>query len=304
MDRRNFLKRGVMGASGAVVAGKADDGGPAEARRRPPLAPADLDAYIEVMDAGVARIREWPLSESFSGFAFDSPASEELVRTAVHSLYVTGMFGDLPVENQVDPRVQRRLWDAQPVMDEALARMETFIAEVTPERLARAQSTLRDRPEVLHAIVDTIDREGAESGVSEARRGQLRAIFGEVGWRLQKQPPDLVIREYTEKVERVTASDVAAEARQRWLAARVGADAFWDVQESLRDRRISRGLKAMGIGILAFGVGAALVTLGDDHNADALIWLGLIPGITGGSILFVAGLVILISGLATSREAT
>ena len=305
MDRRDFIRHGALGASGAVAGGHVPRDGLSPAPKRPPLAPHDMIAHLAKVDRGVERISQWPLSESFPGLAGDVQ-QESLGRNAMHSLFMTGMFGDLPVENQLDPRMQDRLWESQAVMDEALAGVEGFLMTRTPEQLSRVRATLRERPQVLRGIIDTLDDEASRSGVSVARGAQLRTLFTEVGWRMEKQPPALIIGEYISKVQRAAATDVESEARQRWLMSRLSEETFWQAQESLRKRRISRGLKAMGIGVLLFLAGAALVALGVDDNGDGnspLLWIGLVPGITGGSILFVTGFIILIVGAVTPADA-
>ena len=159
---------------------------------------------------------------------------------------------------------------------------------------------------MLRDIITVVDSEAERSGVSEARRAQLRAMFTDVGWRLENQPPVLIVDEYVGKVERVTASNIEDAARQRWLTARYGEEIFWQAQESLRQRRISRGLKAMGIGAVLFLAGLLLVSASDgdvtSDNSDALLWIGLVPGITAGSVLFVVGFIILIVGALTSED--
>ena len=304
MDRRDFIRRGAVGASGVVAGGGVRPPSPTDGSKRPAGA-VDMTAYLKKVDAGLERIAQWPLSESFGEVVGDSGPLDALGRKSFHSLYMTGMFGDLPVEGQLDTRMQDRMWAAQPVMDEALAEMQDFLSGQTPEQLSRLRSTLRERPEVLRNIVSTLEEEAARSGVSESRRAQLRTMFSEVGWRLENQPPPLIVGEYLGKIEKVSASDIESEARQRWLAARVGEDAFWQAQASLRDRRISRGLKAMGIGALLFIAGLVLVSVSDGDvsgDGDALLWIGLIPGITVGSIFFVVGLIILLVGASTSAD--
>lgn len=309
VDRRHFLSRGAVGVSGILAAREASGEVPRDETLpdadRPALPPDEMDAYLATMDAGAARLAAWPLHESFPGLPADRPELAAVGRAAMHSLYMAGMFGDLPLENQVDRRVQDRLWASQPVMDEALSGIEDYLARRTATDLAGVRETLRSRPEVLHAIIGTVDEEAGRSGVSDARRAQLRTLFTEVGWRLTNQPPELIVREYADKVERVTASDVQSEARRRWLASRVGEAAFWQAQESLRKRRISRGLRAMGIGVVLLAGGALLISLGSRGGGnEALLWIGLIPGITGGSIFLVIGLITLLAGALTARDAT
>ncbi len=308
MDRRGFLRHGAVGASG-LVAGDA-----LRPERRPvagrvkAMPTDDMDAYLVKIDEGASRLLRWPLADRLPALKQPGFDGEDLARKAMHSLFITGMFGDLPPEQQVHPGMQDRMWDAGEAMDAALDGMTSFLESRTPADLVEVRRALNDRPELLHEIIDTIDHEAELSGVSEPRRAQLRAMFTETGWRLRSQAPELMIDEYLDKVEKVVASDVEDAARQRWLAAKMGEEVFWQAQESLRKRRINRGLKAMGIGALLFLAGLALVSASDsdvtDDDGDALLWLGLVPGITGGSILFVAGLVILLVGAATPEEAT
>lgn len=308
MKRRDFIKRSAVGASGIVVGGTAADSlEGVEPPKAKVLPPEDMEAYLATVDEGVSRLSEWPLAESFPGLSDAELDGESLARKAMLSLYVAGMFGDLAVENQIHAGMQDRLWAVQPTMDEALDDMTDFVHRQTPEQLASVRATLRARPEVLRDVITLVDTEAERSGVSEARRAQLRAMFTDVAWRLENQPPGLIIDEYVGKVERVAASDIEDAARQRWLTARYGEEIFWQAQESLRQRRISRGLKAMGIGALLFLAGVLLVSASDgditDDDNDALLWIGLVPGITVGSILFVVGFIILLVGAATSEDA-
>ncbi|MDH5591191.1 MAG: hypothetical protein OEZ65_16565 [Gemmatimonadota bacterium] len=305
MDRRHFLKRGAIGASGVVAAGAVT---PLEGTERPQpkvFPPDDMEKYLDTVDHGVFRMSRWPLADRFPGLRGNGYDGETLARDAMISLYMTGMFGDLPAEYRAHTGMQDRMWAAQPTMDRALDGVMEFLRSRTPDDLSRVRSTLRDRPEVLHEVVTTIDTEAARSGVSESRRAQLRTMFTDVAWRLANQPPELIIDEYVGKVERATASDVESAARQRSQAAHATEEMFWQEQKSLRERRISRGLRRMGIGAALFGVGLLLVAAsdGDIDDGGALMWIGLVPGITVGSILFTVGLVTLLIGAATDRDA-
>lgn len=309
MDRRDFLRRGAIGASGAVVGAGVPE--PAKAARSRPVVvppPSDMDEYVRGIDRGVERLSEWPVADRFPGFGGDKARLNDLAQKSLHTLFVTGMFGDLPVDKQLHPAMQDRLWASQETMDQALEGMTDFLTSRSAEQLERVRGTLRDRPEVLEEIILTVDEEAERSGLSEPRRGQLRAMFNEASWRLKSQPPRLMVDEYVSKVERATASDIESQARQRWIAARYGEEIFWQAQESLRQRRISRGLKAMGIGALLFAAGVVLVSASDNDigsdDGGLLLWIGLVPGITVGSIMFVVGFIILLVGAATPDDQT
>ena len=306
MDRRAFFMKGTLGASGLAVGGK-----PAlvSAAQRGGSLLYGMDDYMVQVDAGLARIDEWSIKSAIPDFTGDSAEIDELGRKSLKSLFLTGMFVDLPVEAQVHPGMQDRMWAMQQTMDEATDGMMAFLGRQTPETLAPVRSALRNDPSAVRKVADFVDREAALTGISDARRAQTRTMFEQAGWRLEHQPPTLLINEYLDKVEKVAASDVESEAQQRWIAAKVGEKVFWaqEAQRSRRERRISRGLKTMGIGLLIGAVGGLLIAASDtsitDSNAGGLVWVGAVAA-TVGSIFFLVGLTILLVGAATSASAT
>lgn len=302
MDRRDFIRQGALGASGAIFTGGMEGPPSLDVAHDGRVAPSDLDAYVATMDAGMERIGQWSLAESFP--TMDPMVSEfdGLARTSMQTLFMTAMFGDLPLETQLDARVQDRIAAAQDVMDEACGGMHDFLSGRSPEEFERVRSTLRTRPDVLWQVTRTLEGEAVRAGASEARRAQLRNMFTEVGWRLEHQPPSLMVAEYLDKVQRVATADVRVAARGRWMAARVSDEFLWQAQEqSARRRRISRGGRMMGIGALLIAGGLALVAI-DDGDEGPLMWIGLVPGVTVGSILYALGFVVLLAGLATSES--
>jgi hypothetical protein len=280
-----------------------------------------MDAYLARMDEGLARIGRWSITADRPGFAGDRAATDTLARSAIRTLYLTGMLGDLPVEQQLHSGMQERLWSELPMMDEAVDRMEDFLASRTDADLARVQAALRGPDRVAERIADALDAEAERVGVSAWRRRQVRDTIALAAWRLAHQPPALIVHEYMDKIARVDASDIALEARRRWLATQVGERVFWaragaagglvttdaiaDSARATRDRRIARGAKAMGIGILVFALGAGLTALGasDNNESGAAIGIGLVTA-TVGSIWFLVGLIILMVGLTTPGDET
>lgn len=305
MDRRDFIKRGAVGATGLAAGARPEQ----VAGKEPPaaalLSSDEMDTYLKKVDEGGGRILRWPLAEQLQLSGALAPEREELARKAMYSLYMAGMFGDLHIENQLHPGMQDRMWAAAPIMDAALDEMADFLSSRPAEHLDSLRAVMRDRPEVSHRLITLVDEEALGSGVSEPRRAQLRAMFTDTGWRLGNQPPSLVIDEYLGRVDRVTVSDVDDLARERWLMSRVSEEVFWQAQESLRQQRINKGLRRMGIGAALFAGGALLVSLGDNggDGGSVIQWIGLIPGITGGSVLFVIGFFTLLAGLVTSEDA-
>jgi len=313
MDRRAFVQAGAVSGLALAVAPTAAPAVPPPTIPRPgPV--DDMDAYLARVDAGMERIGRWSVTADFPAFAGDKEAMDALGRTAMQTLFVTGMLGDLPVEQQLHPGMQERVWAAVPLMDEALDRTRDFLTTRTDEDLASVQAALRSPHRAAEQVADFLDEEAARTGVSPWRREQLRGMVALAGWRLANQPPDLMIHEYLDKIDRVDASDIAAEAKRRWLAAQVGERLFWaradaadgliepralaDPAQSRRERTIAKGAKAMGMGILVFAAGAGLTALGGDLDSG-VTWVGLVTG-TVGAIWFVIGFLTLLVGLVMS----
>jgi hypothetical protein len=304
LHRRDFIRAGTLGATGASLTSE-----PASTGATEPLPVSDMDEYLSRIDAGMERIAQWSPSSEFPGHGGDSAAIDSLARKSLRTLFMTGMFADLPVEGQVHPGAQDRIWAAMPEMDEASEEMTAFLRAQRPEDLQRVQETLRSQPELRQRIGETLDREAERCGVSEWRRRQMQVILGQEGWRLEHQPPALVVDEYLTKIEKVSATDVTSQARQTWLSAKVSERVFWEdlagdgpapppQARSLRSQRIRRGAKLMGIAILIGGAGGIAVAIG----SDAAVAAGAVL-LTVGAIVFLVALIILLVGLATSSTA-
>lgn len=291
MDRRRFL--GVNAASAAsILAGSASASALRLPERRPDEMPADMDAYLARIDAGMARLGEWSSAEQFPNWSGDRAAVDAMGRAALQAMYFTGMVGDLPTDGQLHPGIQQRIESTMPVMDAAVDRMTAFLRERPASDLAVVQAALRDH-DAGARIISLIDDGAASLGLSEWRRAQTRTLFANIEWRLRNQPPELMVSEYVGKIERMVAADAREEAATQELAARAAEAAFWQVQaKSKRDKRISRGTRTMGFGILVFAGGAAIVAAGGV--------VGLFIG-TVGVIMVLVGLIILLVGLATSE---
>ncbi|NIQ54866.1 MAG: hypothetical protein GWN71_16210 [Gammaproteobacteria bacterium] len=292
------MKKGAVGASG-LAAGSA---GCAPLLTGAGLGSGgtDVSAYLEQFDRATLRLQAWDFSTAFPDYRGDRAALDTVGRNAIRTLYVTGMFGDLPIEGQVHPAVQERMWAAQPVLDGTIDAMTTLLSGMTPEDHARLQRGVRTHPDVVERLVEVVDAQAAVSGLSEARREQFRSQVQHVTWRLENQPPRLLIDEYLTKVRKVSAAEVETAAYQRWLTARVGEEAFWQEEQSKRDRRISGGLRTMGIGAIILGASGLLLLVAS--GADIALGIGAV-GATVGSIFILVGLIRLLLGLATSRDA-
>jgi len=317
MDRRAFLDAGAM--SGLLLATPRRSADPAHAPPLPRPGPVDdMEAYLQRIDAGMERIGAWSVTSAYPHFTGDREATDALARSALQTLFLTGMLGDLPLEQQVHPGMQERMWAALPLMDDAFDRMHDYLDSRTPADLERVQAALRGSDDVAERVADALDAEAERTGVSAWRRQQVRATLALAAWRMTTQPPALIIDEYQDKIDRVDGSDIAAEARRRWLTARVSEQLFWarvdaapggptaramltDRAQSQRERRIAKGARGMGIGLLIFAGGAALTAAGAGNN-EGVTAFGLITA-TVGSIWFLIGFINLLIGLGTPDDA-
>jgi hypothetical protein len=298
MQRRSFLATVATSATSSMILGPAELRAAEEAGKEYVEMPSpDMDAYVARVDAGVARIRSSSITAGKSGFVGDATEIDALSRDTFEALFLTGMLGDLPLPAQTHEGMQKRLEAAMPVFDRAANGMQTFIASRTDEQLAFVQQALRTEG-TSEQIIATIDAEAERTGVSPQRRLQTRKMLEHLTWRLANQPPRLLVGEYLEKVEKVADTDLEAEARQRQVASKLGEEAFWTAQQqqvlSKRDRRIRRGAKVMGIGVLVFAGGGLIVAAG----AFAGVFL-----MTVGVVMVLIGLIMLLVGLGTKRDA-
>lgn len=291
MDRRRFL--GVNAASAAsLLAGTSTAPMLRLPDRRPDEMPADMDAYLERIDDGMAHLGRWSSAHHFPDWQGDRASVDALGRAALQSIFLTGMVGDLPTEGQVHAGVQQRIRAAMPIMDEAVDSMTAYLRARPEGELAIVQAALRDHGAGAR-VIGLMDTAAEQLGLSEWRRAQTRTLLAGVEWRLRNLAPELVISEYVGKVERMVAADAREEAATQALAARAAEAAFWATEMSKRDRRISRGARTMGYGVLVFAGGAAIVMA------------GAFPGVfvgTVGVVMFLVGFLILLVGLATPQS--
>lgn len=307
MQRRDFL---ALCTAPAVAAGGGTraSGAPYGPAPSFPLAPPpDMEAYLARVDAGFERIGRW--SPAFGEAPLDDPGKRaDLARGSVQAMFLTGMLGDLPLDRQLDRGMQDRILRSMPLFDDVTDGMTDFLASRTREDFDHVQTALR-QPGASDRLIAALDAEAELTGVSAPRRAQTRQLLQQVTWRLANQPPALLVGEYLGKVEKVTATDVPSEARQRRLATRVGEKAFWTLQEqptpagggtapAQGKKGGRRGAKVLGIGLIVFAAGAAMAAA---TEGDAAVGTGLIAG-TVGIVMILVGLVMLLTSSSKPKS--
>lgn len=240
MDRRNFLKAGAVAGGGmglsAVGCGAVMEGLSAvPVPSLDELAALNMDGFLKSLDTSLGYLRSSSsldslVSKDVQDLARKDPRfskSEEVVRSTMRQLLLTGSFSDLPEVGRLHPGMQARMWSSVQEMDDAVGGMNKMLTSLTPTERADISRLLREDPTVTERVLQTLDEEGAKAGVNEKRRNHMREVGKHACFRL-RQSTGLFIDEHDDKVKKVSARDGSVEAFQRRFMAQMGETAFWD----------------------------------------------------------------------------
>ncbi len=237
MDRRDLLKMGALAGVGGLtsVAGSSCaifPGGGQLGNLNVPNLP-EMDSYLAKIDRGMEKISAWDLARDYG---INDPAFErqcELGRKSMRSMYMAGMFGDLPEEGQVHPGMQERIVRALPEMDEAIFSTTDNLEKMTASEKTDLQRVLRDRKDPGMMIAQEIDEEAGLVHLSKKRRLQTRHIITQANWRLRNQSPDLLINEVVAKVRKMSDQRGSQAEMQRKVTAKMSQKAFFEKRQRL-----------------------------------------------------------------------
>ena len=226
MKRRDFLISGM----GALAAGVTGCTGISQliAPNWQNITPAEMDRFLIGLDGTMNSITENPEGGRFlSEFQQKSPSEKDarLFRQGMRSLLLVGNFGDLSVEGQVHPGVQKRLQYSAPEIDAAVFGTMDQIKSLSPTARADMQSALREDPALGDRVLEAIDLEAASVESSDRRRKQLHVMGKHIIGRL-KHSSDMFINEYVAKCEKLTSHPGSVAETQRFMMARMGQAAF------------------------------------------------------------------------------
>jgi hypothetical protein len=254
---------------------------------------------------------------------------DALARKALRTLYFTAMFNDLPEKNQRHPEMQKRMQKQLPEIDDAIFGMAAYLDSQSKEDLDELQQILKKNRDTGAKISEAINKEAKRIGVPLARRAQIRTMATYGAWRMQAQPPSLLVEEYVGKVKKVAAKHGQAEALKRYLATSMGDRAFWKHQRKLAQvvphpapepmqatplqPEVKRPSPSPGGGVL--NAGAVLMGITVVLGAWGGVMVGTLASLSGGWLVgavmlthgvltLVAGLVCLIVGAAKNANAT
>jgi hypothetical protein len=323
MKRRGFLK----GSIGTLAAGATSNAalGDIIAPNWANVSPPEMDHFLTDLDSAMDRIENEPNGGRYvTKLLNHTPNDQEalLFRKSMRSLLLVGNFGDLSIQGQVHPGVQRRLNYSAPEIDSALQEIVNELKSLSPEDIADIKLALSRDRNLGEQVLEAIHLESKNIGVPARRRHQLR-VMGKRILRRLKHSPGLLIDEYVGKYEKLTAptesgqdmrpSDriretrilEAKEAALRWekMHLKETPIEYNRLQDDTDDReeKYRKRWRALGIGAIITATGALLIAItgGLDDDSEGLGGVGVVLGVTVGPTLMLIGLII---GIVRSGE--
>ncbi len=267
----------------------------------------DMDEYIALFDEGLLKIRT---GEGVKALEV-ALEQETYTRSIIESLYVAGMFADLPVEAQLHPEMQARVQTAMPVMDEAAARVMARIDAMDDMEMGRLAEAMRSPANPAMRVAQYIDAKAGLCHVSPSRRVKTRTMFNVIESRMRTQPPALFLDEVVSRSRKLIQRSNAPGSTERLLLARVGQQEYeatiahyeavtlyWGQRCKAIHPNWGRGVASAGGIIMGLG-SMSLLSGGIILSEVSLLGAGML---TVGGLLFLAGLIIVCVGIAFSNK--
>lgn len=259
-------------------------------------------------------------------------------RAAARTLYFTGAFMELEEHQRLHPGVQVRLRRLAPEMDVAVDGMATLLESQSPDEHRALRDTLRTNPSLADRIGEDLHRVAKEDGFGFLRRVDLRLAVKDLVARMSAQNPALVLDPPVQKVRKIQAHPRTDAEQERILVTRVGEKAFWEFQQrslqavaqwdqiyaarpalylgaleetypapppkstpqERKDHTIRDGLIVMGVGLGTMALGGLFYLFSAGGSVSWATGTAVVLGVTVGPMILLAGLIVLIVGLAMS----
>ena len=170
-------------------------------------------------------------------------AQDAMFRRLLSTVLLTQGFRELPLETQVHPAVQDRMWKHSDLIANTVFEIGDMLANLDETQRKNIQTTMRKEPDLAMTLGEALDDRAGRAGLSRSRRKQLRAMMQQTTFRLRDQHPAAVIDEYVDKVDRLrpTSPD---HARAIDAAEELSERAFWRRQHLQLDDPNATGAPA------------------------------------------------------------
>jgi len=326
MDRRKFIERlsvSLAAASAATLQSCSSTGGKYLRSSRN----VNVQHLLNRIDEVNSQIASDELFDVPSRYCADHGCSPLLFRETIQALLLVGVFGDLSREDQMNPFMQNRIRESAGLFDRTALGMATFLENLGKEQRDAVRRQLLQNPEMIQSFQTAFDKEARKNHVPFQRLQHFHTVWNRVSASLKRRNNTTIIDEYIEKVDKVALQNGITPELRRKLAKEwdeelvvalseksgnyEGPDALLgsvslqqggDVQRlSKKDWRLRTGQKLLGISAAIFGGALIFLTVGLAAENIGLIIPSWILG-TGGVVVFIIGLVMIISGVNTPQD--
>ncbi len=220
MRRRSFLRVGTLAAGSAAGAGSSGCSALLMNAIVNNLDPEAISAFLANLDQGLDEIDERPVIhralEAIRGMETVDDASprvrarleraERLGRRILRAMLVAGAYHDLPQEARETAQVLEHLGQLGPEMDETLIEAAQLVASCPQPVRTSVRELLQDDPEVAMRFGELLDGRSGTVGMGRGGRTKLRQTCTYLTGRLSRQPPNLLIDDCLDRIERTVAN--------------------------------------------------------------------------------------------------
>ena len=289
------------------------------------IAPEEMDHFLNGLDSAMNKIAVDPGGGRFLAKLINKPPSVEeaqLFRGGMRSLLLIGNFGELSVEGQAHPGMQKRLKYSASELDSTLRKIIDKMNSMNTSDRADIKTALTEDDKLGDRVLEAIDFEAREVGAPQRRRMQLRFMGKRIIKRL-KQSPDMMIDEYVAKYEKIVSQPDSDEKMQKLMEGYMGKKAYqarlrnakkaakrWEKlkpqeipigyqllkmpheDEDPKDDRYRKGLRTLGVGGITTAAGLLLIAI--DASYGVIFWIGVVAGVTVGPIIMFVALIMLL----------
>ena len=326
MKRRGFIKSGIAtlaaGTASSSVLGEiiAPDG--------ENITSEEMNHFFLKMDTAMDQI------SSSSGFYIkklmhQSPDRIDLdhFKSGIRSLLLVGNFGDLSVQGQVHPGMQKRLQYSAYEINSTFLDLKDKLKSMPAISRDEIKLALEEEPELGDRVLESLELEAKAIGVPSRRIKQMRRMGNLIVKRLNHSP-DMLINEYVSKCEKLNSIDDSEIDKERFMKKLLGEEEFnirflkaekaaldWQKSEipdipigyralkTLEDddkpsgvkkeKRYKKGTRALGVGAILTAAGWLLIGIGQ-AGAGFLLAIGVGLGVTVGPLIILIALIMLL----------
>src|SRR5262249_20565469 len=140
-------------------------------------------------------------------------------------------FRELPEHGRAHPQMQRRLHEALPEIEAAATEARSFLVELSAADRLDLQRTIRDNPELLPQLARHMEQESIAAGIAPARCQQGGRQVEHRDRQFKRSSPGVTLDEYVARADAAAAEAGTVQELSQRLADRLGAPAYYTLQQ-------------------------------------------------------------------------